>query len=107
MLYWNIPTHSPQVPTAPLNNYADLADKDTSVSQHLCANDYMVDVNHRDYGKPNNIFVLVRVFVDSHISTVVVNVHCRFGVRVRVRLVWCLRAQVFFRALHLCRVAMT
>ena len=50
ILYWNVPNHSPQVPTAPLNNYADLADKDTSVSQHLYANDYMVDVNHRDYG---------------------------------------------------------
>jgi crotonobetainyl-CoA:carnitine CoA-transferase CaiB-like acyl-CoA transferase len=49
--YWLDRLVANKVPCAPLNNYADLADKGTSTSQHLYANNYMVDINHRDYGQ--------------------------------------------------------
>jgi len=48
------------VPCAPISGYADLADKNSSVGQHMYDNEYIVDVCHRDYGTLNWVGVPAR-----------------------------------------------
>ena len=38
------------VPCAPISTYADIGDASTSVGRHMRENEYIVDVQHRDYG---------------------------------------------------------
>jgi crotonobetainyl-CoA:carnitine CoA-transferase CaiB-like acyl-CoA transferase len=58
--YWiDICVHN-NVPCAPISGYADLADKSNSVGRHMYDNEYIIDVNHRDYGKLNWVGVPTR-----------------------------------------------
>ena len=38
------------IPCAPISGYKDLVDKSSSVGRHMYENEYIVDVQHRDYG---------------------------------------------------------
>ena len=53
MQHWIDAMVGAKVPCSPISSYADLADKSTSVGQHMYDNGYMVDINHRDFGKLN------------------------------------------------------
>ena len=59
------------VPVAPISGYADLADKSSSVGRHMYENEYIVDVNHRDYGDMRMVGIPTRFSgtPNSRIST--------------------------------------